>query len=316
LAINVQPMDQDLFTEFMSKYNKVYTTEEEFQLRFKNFKASLERIAQKNAATAKNGVGATYGITKFSDMTPEEFRGHMLMSNPIAESDHTDILKPKEGVTAGTQLDWRTQGAVTPVKNQKQCGSCWAFSVTENVESMWILAGKGTNKTVDLSPQQIVDCDKSDGGCNGGNPPTAYKYLIEAGGQESESDYPYTARDGSCKFAKSEVVAKISNWKYATTREDEDTLQANLVSSGPLSICLDAANWQDYTKGVMTKYECALVVTLDHCVQLVGYNLAASVPYYIVRNSWGADWGQAGYIWLQTGANTCGLTNEATSSVV
>jgi len=302
------------FEKYISDFNKQYS-HDEYPTRFANFKSSLVRIAEKNAKSSK----ATYGLNKFSDMSVDEFRNTILMKNriPRLHSVDRDILAPKSNVAVPTNLDWRNKGAVTPVKNQEQCGSCWAFSVTENVESMWILAGKGTNSSVDFAPQQIVDCDTNDDGCDGGNPPTAYEYLISTGGIESESSYPYTGEDGNCAFKSKDVVGTISNWTYATSEGDETTLQNNLVSWGPLSICVDAANWQDYESGVMTWDECAWINELDHCVQLVGYNTAdSSNQYWIVRNSWGTDWGVEGYIWLQMWEDTCGLTYEATSSII
>jgi len=230
-----------------------------------------------------------------------------------AEIKEKNILTPRIG--GPTTFDWRDHGAVTAVKDQGQCGSCWAFSVTENVESVWILSKGLTNTTLPpLAPQQIVDCDTSDAGCDGGNPPTAYDYIISAGGLDGEKDYPYTAQDGTCSFKASAVVAKISNFKYATSG-DEDTMRDNLASWAPLSICVDARYWQDYTGGIMAEWQCDWVVQLDHCVQAVGYDTTASTPFWIVRNSWGTDWGEAGYIRLQYGANTCGLTDESTSAV-
>jgi len=110
------------------------------------------------------------------------------------------------------------------------------------------------------------------------------------------------------------VLAKITGYKYATTQGDENTLKQNLVGVSPLSICVDAANWQDYSSGVMTAWDCCWFCELDHCVQLVGYDSTASTPYYIVRNSWNTDWGNKGYIWLEMGKNACGLTNYATTS--
>jgi len=133
---------------------------------------------------------------------------------------------------------------------------------------------------------------------------------------ESESAYPYTAEDGSCRFNKGSVVAKISNWKYATSGDDETTLQNNLVSWGPLSVCVDAANWQDYSGGVMGGWQCAWINILDHCVELVGYDTTASTPFWIVRNSWGTDWGENGYIRLEMWDDTCGIAMEATTAVI
>eukprot|EP01027_Heterolobosea_sp_BB2_P021016 GEZU01030037.1.p1 GENE.GEZU01030037.1~~GEZU01030037.1.p1 ORF type:complete len:343 (-),score=155.52 GEZU01030037.1:256-1284(-) len=306
---------QNSFRSFMHRFNKQYDTQEEFNLRFANFKATLARIAQKNAAEIANGNEAIYGITKFADMSPEEFKARYLMPNykkTAISEDEKDVIEPPKGLSVPESFDWRPLGAVTPVKDQEQCGSCWAFSVTENIESMWIRAGKGTNHTVDLSPQQIVDCDTEDDGCNGGDPPTAYKYVINAGGLESEKSYPYKGVDGTCKFKKSEVVAKISGWKYATKNNDEDTMQANLVAIGPLSICVDAESWQDYTHGVVTR--CG--TNLDHCVQVVGYDTKGTKPYWIVRNSWNTDWGVDGYIYVEMGKNVCGIAEEVTTAEV
>jgi len=305
---------QTKFIDFIKKFGKSYS-HEDFRRRYEIFKDNLNRIDESN----RKAKHATFGVTQFSDLSIEEFRSTILMKNPIISTPKRTVgvletKLPQESLP--TSLDWRSKGAVTPVKNQGQCGSCWAFSVTENIESMWILGGHAKNTTLKLSPQQIVDCDNSDGGCNGGNPPTAYDYVIGAGGLESESAYPYTAQDGNCNFNNKDVQAKISSWKYASSWHSESELQNNLVGWGPLSICVDAANWQNYQSGVMTWEECAWINILDHCVELVGYNQDASVPYWIVRNSWGTSWGENGYILLSMGSNTCGLANEATSSVV
>jgi len=310
------PKTKMMFNNYIRKYNKSYPNPEEYNRRFENFQASIKRATALNNKSPK----AVYGITKFSDLSPEEFSSTILMKNPITPSRNPDVgvLDVK---VAKEQLpvsfDWRNNGAVTPVKNQEQCGSCWAFSVTENVESMWILAKKATNSTVKLAPQQIVDCDDEDLGCDGGDPPTAYAYIIEAGGLEPQKDYPYTAQDGTCNFNAKDVQAKISSWKYATSDYSETTLQQNLVGYGPLSVCVDASNWQDYQSGVMTWEECAWVNVLDHCVQLVGYQTQGNLgDYWIVRNSWGPDWGISGYIWLEMGSDTCGIAHEATTSII
>jgi len=299
----------------MQKHGKVYSTAAEFDLRLKNFEASLKRIELLNSKSKS----ARFGINKFSDMSPEEFKSTVLMRKPIdgtKRREDVEVLQPKI-----TQLppsfDWRDHGAVTRVKDQEQCGSCWAFSATENIESMWILAKKATNTTINLSEQQIVDCDSGEDGCEGGETEGAYDYIMSAGGQESESAYPYTAQDGTCSFNKAKIAAKIKSWKYATSDYDETLLQKNLVSWGPLSVCVDAANWQDYQSGVMTWEECAWVNVLDHCVQLVGYQTnTPSGNYWIVRNSWNTDWGINGYIWLSMGSDTCGIAHDATCVVI
>lgn len=307
------PTEEELkaqFAEFTHTYNKVYTADQ-FDLRFNNFKASVARAAAKQAASPS----AQFGITKFSDMSVEEFRSTVLMTSVPAKTKEASV----SGVSVASPSvpatwDWREHNAVTPVKDQGQCGSCWAFSATEAIESAWILKGKATTSTVNLSPQQIVDCDTIDGvqGCNGGLTESAYDYIVKAGGQEPLADYPYTAVNGKCKFNAQYVDAKIST--YTSISKEESALPTNLASIGPLSICLDAAHWQDYKSGVLTNTECCpgLRCQLDHCVQLVGYNTNASTPYWIVRNSWNTNWGVAGYIWLELGKNTCGITTDIT----
>jgi len=298
------------FADFVHKHNKVYTADE-FQTRFNNFKASLARLEKSQAMSTT----AKFGITKFSDLSEEEFKTTVLMKNIISESSEpvvpvTTLLAPGAPAT----FDWRDKGAVTPVKDQEQCGSCWAFSASEAIESAWILKGHATASTVNLSPQQIVDCDTIDGvqGCNGGLTESAYEYIIQAGGQEQIANYPYTGENGQCAFKSQYVDAKISG--YTAIPKDESALSGTLSTTGPLSICLDAAHWQDYESGVLSNFDCCplLKCQMDHCVQLVGYNSTASTPYWIVRNSWNTDWGIEGYIYLEMGKNTCGLTNDVT----
>jgi cathepsin F len=290
-------------------YNKQYASDSEMVHRFQIFKQSLKRI---EARTKTFPNGATYGINKFSDLTPEEFKSTYLMKNKI-----TPVLQHKEAsdIIANNipaSIDWRDHGVVTPVKDQGDCGSCWAFSATETIESAWIKAGKSTADKLALAPQQLVDCDHFALGCNGGIPGGAFHNIMVNGGQEAESSYPYQAEVGWCRFNKSLAVAKVKGWKYATEVADEVDLQTSLATVGPVSICLDAMNWQDYTSGVMTASECAWINLLDHCVQLVGYNTSAPTPYWIVRNSWNTDWGIDGYIHLEMGHDTCGITYYST----
>jgi C1A family cysteine protease len=305
------------FKSWAAQHGKTYGWEEE-PIRFENFKASVIRINTMNAYSALRGNGATFGLNKFSDLSREEFAEKVLMTpfRPTAKDNKQQNLLIPRTASVPSTFDWRDHEVVTAVKDQGQCGSCWAFSVTENVESVWMINKKITNATMEpLAPQQIVDCDDSDAGCSGGNPPTAYEYIQSAGGLDDEKDYPYTAQDGTCAFKSDKIVAQISGYQYATDG-DEDTMSANLVSWAPLSICVDARYWQDYTGGILTEWQCDWIVELDHCVQAVGFDTSASTPFWIVRNSWGTDWGENGYIRLQYGTNTCGLTEEATSATV
>jgi len=209
-------------------------------------------------------------------------------------------------------FDWRPNG-ITAIKDQKQCGSCWAFSCTESIESLWMIKGKKGKTQVPLAPQQIVDCDTVDQGCNGGDLPTCYQYVQQAGGLEPESAYPYKAHDGRCNAQQNLMEDPISGFQYAIPQgsTNENTMAAFLAANQPISIIVDASIWSSYNGGVLTADQCG--DSLDHAVQAVGYSGLDTNGYWIVRNSWGADWGENGFIRLQFGANTCGMTYEVTA---
>eukprot|EP01111_Echinosteliopsis_oligospora_P000271 TRINITY_DN10247_c0_g1_i1.p1 TRINITY_DN10247_c0_g1~~TRINITY_DN10247_c0_g1_i1.p1 ORF type:complete len:332 (-),score=79.10 TRINITY_DN10247_c0_g1_i1:18-1013(-) len=300
------------FNDFMIKYNKRYDNDE-ISMRFDNFKASVARVEQQN----KNSNGATYGITKFSDMSTEEFKTIILMTKETQKVSYLDDLSNEWTFDSSlpSSLDWRDQNVVTPIKNQGQCGSCWAFSATEAIESANIIAGKASVDSINLSPQQIVDCDHDIVfGCFGGRTSGAYEYIKKVKGQEGIDHYPYTGRTEFCHFNASYINASITDYT-SDLGKNETNLQTNLVGLGPLSICLDAEHWQEYTGGILTAHECCPlgICELDHCVQLVGYNATDPAnSYWIVRNSWGTDWGLDGYIQLQMGKNACGITKDVT----
>jgi len=215
-----------------------------------------------------------------------------------------------EPIKAPTTFDWRQNGGVTGVKNQGQCGSCWAFSATENIESVYHIQGKHPIPT--LGPQQMVDCDKVSHGCAGGWPYAAMQEVAKQGGQDTESTYPYTARNGACHFSAAGVGAKISGYKAVP--RNEQSIQEALATTAPFSICVDASNWSSYRSGVMRSTQCGK--RIDHCVQLVGYNAGANPPYWIVRNSWGSGWGQSGYIWLEMFKDTCAMAESVINAAL
>jgi C1A family cysteine protease len=304
------------FESFKQKYQKSYATPEEEKYRFDVFRQTLERVVRKNKE-----MDPVFGITKFSDLTPLEFRESYLSYRPRGIDSSRKVSQPSSKL-ATTDFDWRDHGAITPVKDQGFCGSCWAFSTTETIESAWFLAG---NDLTEFSVAQIVQCDTTDYGCRGGDTTTAYAYVEDAGGLATEADYPYSKTlyqglTGTCqKFTVS--GGSISAFTYATTpcygvckNQDEDTLATNVAATQPASICVDASSWSDYTGGVMTSSSCSSSYnSLDHCVQLVGFsNYEKATGYWIVRNSWADDWGEDGYIYLRVGDNTCGVADEAT----
>jgi len=318
---------QNSFVQFQQAFGKTYATNE-IQKRFDVFAANVKDIAVRNAAR-KGDHEAVFGITRFSDLTRDEFASTVLMSTPRVVEKEKKIkehliankrtLNAHGAATVPNTFDWRSRKAVTPVKDQGQCGSCWAFSTVENIESVWILAGKANASTLRLAPQQLVDCSDIDFGCNGGNPPDAYESVYYEGGLETEAQYPYTAVTGSCELTNGQASAgsvQIATWKLVSGFFDEHAMQAGLLRTAPLSVCVDATNWQNYQSGVMTASQCAWINMLDHCVQLVGYNQTASTPYWIVRNSWAESWGIMGYIYLEMWQQTCGIGYEATSSVL
>jgi C1A family cysteine protease len=289
----------------MDKHNKQYKSDNEFTYRFNVFQDNLKHYEELN----RNSTGAVFGWTQFSDLTSEEFRELYLMNNLEPYPEEHPMLE-WEPIKAPATFDWRSQGRVTPVKNQGQCGSCWAFSATENIESVYHITGKHGIPT--LSPQQMVDCDKDCYGCGGGWPFRAMAYVARQGGQDTEASYPYTARNGQCRFNAGGVGAKISGYKAVP--RDEHQIQEALASTAPFSICVDANNWSGYRSGVMRSTQCGR--SIDHCVQLVGYNAQANPPYWMVRNSWGTGWGQSGYIWLEMYKDTCAMAESVTNAAL
>jgi len=298
-----EPVHQK-FLRFIREHDKQYKSDAEFVSRFDVFKNNLKIINQKNI---KN-TGATFAVNKFADLTSAEFKELYLLKNLPAYPTNLPVAEVNMTVAAPTQWDWRTKNAVTQVKDQGQCGSCWAFSATENIESVHILAGKMRST---LSPQQIVDCDKTCYGCGGGWPYLAFQYVVSAGGLDTLSSYPYTAQDGTCAFNPANVGAKITGYKSISS--DESVIQNALTTTSPFSVCVDASSWQFYNGGVMPASECG--TSVDHCVQMVGYDTTQSTPYWIIRNSWGSSWGVSGYIYLEMFKDACLIADYVTTAI-
>jgi len=302
------------FIEFQRKYNKVYTSQEEFQYRFNVFQDNMVKAARHQAQNPR----ARFGVTKFSDMTVEEFSQYKMPKGvfnnyeaPLVKTDFNGEPWPRlVDAPDPNNYDWGASGCVSAVYNQGQCGSCWAFSATETIESYNCLAG---NALTDLSMEQIVDCDTNgqDQGCNGGFPTGAYQYVQSAGGIENYNDYPYTAgggQAGSCNYQQSYDVCTVANYQ-SINGESGLYSQLSSQSGGPVSVCVDASSWSSYQGGVLTS--CGSSV--DHCVQATGYyNYGSGNAYWNVRNSWDTDWGENGYIWIAIGQDLCAIGDYAT----
>jgi len=292
------------YDEYTRFWNKTYSPIER-AARFENFKMNAHKITKMNADTKVRGYGATFGFTKFSDWSEREQKS---LNGFIPRKDlgKRPVGQPSDDAAPGPNIDWASKGMTTPIKDQGQCGSCWAFSTTETVESAILMAGKTVQP---LGAQEIVDCDKADQGCGGGDPQEALQWVKEQGGQDTEQCYPYTAADGTCASSKCSPSGNVA--QVIPISGSEQDLYNALAKYGPLSICADASSWSNYNGGVLTADQCGSDV--DHAIQLTGYS-SDQGGYWIVRNSWGSDWGQSGFIWLQYGSNTCDCTSETTAA--
>jgi C1A family cysteine protease len=320
---------------YKAKYKKHYASAEEEEARHSLFTVSQSRVAALNKL---NGHKA-FGINWMSDRYPHE-------------QHKTGLKKPTDFVPnapvrsypakSGKSVNWRYTEAVTAIKNQGQCGSCWAFSATEAVESQMIL-GTGGKLAITLSPQQVASCTPATGtygcmGCNGGFTEGAYDYLKSAPGLANSFFIPYeqslteSTPTAACPTAKVAAIsgeleqlqggyASVSGYHYATApctagaceKQDLAKLQAALEHT-PVSVCVNAGTWNDYVGGVLTSKACGPMgaASQDHCVMATGFNATAPTPYWIVRNSWASTWGEEGYIYLEMAKNTCGLADDAT----
>ncbi|KAM8945569.1 cathepsin F [Pelodytes ibericus] len=298
-----------LFKSFVTTYNKEYSDDEEAARRFQIFSQNLKKaqeIQKMDQGTAE------YGITKYSDLTVDEFRKQYL--NPMLSTQPTHAMKKAVLPTdpAPTQWDWRDHGAVTEIKNQGMCGSCWAFSVTGNIEGQWFLK-KGS--LVSLSEQELVDCDQVDKACGGGLPSNAYEAIENLGGLETEGDYSYQGHKESCSFSTSKVSAYINS--SVEISKDEKEIAAWLSKNGPISIALNAFGMQFYRKGISHPFRILCNSwMIDHAVLLVGYGERNGTPFWAIKNSWGLDWGEQGYYYLYRGSGACGMNTMCSSAVV
>jgi len=298
------------FAGFVRKYNKEYEIEEVEQ-KFQTFVQNWKFIESHNA----EGHSFKVGMNEFGDLTNEEFTSMYLGLNEVPRDylRGQNLHKAPEGQVLADSVDWRTQGAVTDVKNQAQCGSCWAFSATGSMEGAHQIS---TGKLVSLSEQQLVDCSRSEGnmGCNGGLMDSAFEYVIKNNGITTEDNYPYTARDGSCQQSGMAAAATISGYTDVPQRDEKSLMSA--VNQQPVSIAIQASgmSFQFYTSGIFDHSLCGH--NLDHGVLLVGYDTNSDGDYWIVKNSWGESWGNAGYIWFVRDKDMCGLADSASYPTV
>eukprot|EP00030_Apusomonadida_sp_AF-17_P002331 a339306_516.p2 GENE.a339306_516~~a339306_516.p2 ORF type:complete len:346 (-),score=129.74 a339306_516:14-991(-) len=304
------------FDDWAAAHGKVYASKAHRALAMENYEASKARADELNALETT----ATFGMTEFADMTPEEFKAvYTMKSFAPPPLNPSRLRRPLYASAAPLNFTWNDADppVVTKVKKQKSCGGCYAFAATEGVESAWARAG---NELVELAPQAIISCDADDGGCHGGDSETALVWVIENGGMPLESEYPFEDKTGTCnKTAIAHVAAEIDGYFNPTLNRSESDMAQALYENSPLIICLSTSTeWQLYTGGVFPERLCH--GSMDHCVDLTGYNLISNgndtLPYWVLRNSWGDKWGIGGYMWIQYGVNACKLAEFPSIPIV
>lgn len=314
--LNKDPLPQDfsvkmvsIFKDFVTTYNRTYETTEEARWRMSVFANNMVR-AQKIQALDRGT--ARYGVTKFSDLTEEEFRTIYL--NPLLKEEPGKRMRLAQSIPdlPPPEWDWRSKGAVTKVKDQGMCGSCWAFSVTGNVEGQWFLK---RGSLLSLSEQELLDCDKVDKACLGGLPSNAYSAIRTLGGLETEDDYSYHGHLQACSFSADKAKAYIND--SVELSHNEQKLAAWLAKKGPISVAINAFGMQFYRHGISHPLRplCSPWL-IDHAVLLVGYGNRSATPFWAIKNSWGTDWGEEGYYYLHRGSGACGVNIMASSAVV
>jgi len=311
------------FKQFKSKYNKLYKSYEEESLRYSIFLQNLAEVEAHNQADSTY----TKGINEWSDLSQSEWETlylggykHMAVHSSKVYSENTKDDRQLPG-----SFDWRDHGMITPVKNQGQCGSCWAFATTEQIEAYSAIAN-GPDTLTELSAQQVTSCTPNPltcggtGGCMGSTPPLGYNY-VQLFGQVTEADYPYmsgtTMETEDCMYnlASLEPVVSITGYNNLPPN-DQGAIMSHIAHNGPLAISVAASNFKNYHGGVFDGCSYDENIQLNHAVQLVGWGSENGVDFWIVRNSWGSTWGEEGYIRLLREENPgCG-TDTTTSGHV
>jgi cathepsin F len=297
----------------------VYNSIEEYNTKYLIFEKNFLSVSALKSLYNGSDPSFEFGISPFMDLTPEDFKAKYLTLDvnyvhKLKFLNAKNVLAAKSTNAPGA-WDWRQQGAVTPVKNQGYCGSCWAFSTVGNIEGQYFIK---TKKLQRFSEQQLVDCDKVDRGCNGGLMEDGFKHLNSTGGAMAEQDYLYTATVGSCKFNKTLVKTQVTGQRFAASRNETEIAQM-LYETGPLSIALNASPLQFYSWGVIDPsiYWICDPKALNHGVLLVGYGNDGVKDYWISKNSWGPWWGEYGYFRIVKGSGACGInTYVMTADVV
>jgi len=309
------------FDEWAREHGKVYSSYRERVYRQEIWTSNMDKILGHNVRHVKGEVSYDMAMNAFGDMTFEEFRSHKtcyggnLGKTPKIHYKGSTFMAPLN-FTVPDSTDFRPLGYVTKVKDQGQCGSCWAFSTTGSLEGQLF---RKNGKLVSLSEQQLVDCSGKFGndGCDGGLMDWGFTYIMSVKGLETEKNYPYTAEDGECKYNAEKAVGPATGF-VDIPAGSEEMLTAAIAANGPISVAIDASHssFQFYNKGVYSEPKCSST-ELDHGVLAVGYGTLDGKDYYLVKNSWGTSWGMDGYIMMTRNVkNQCGIATSASFPMV
>jgi len=302
MTVGDSKIEKSYLRQFMDhnrKYNKLHSTKEELDYRYAVFARNMKIIEEHNAKNAS----FTMAENQFSDLTFEEFKNKYLSAQVLPNN----IKTFNEGEEKKGHKDWRQEGKVSRVKNQASCGSCWAFSATGALEAAYAIF---KDQTIEASEQELVDCSRSYGnyGCNGGLMSLAFEYIKDHQ-ISTEKDYGYKGYDSSCKADKFKNKYTVAG--YSTISPVDVTGLIKALNKQPVSVAIEVqSDFMHYHTGVYTNNHCGSA--LNHGVLAVAYYTDVDAPYFLVKNSWGEDWGDKGYIKMavEKGSGTCGIANN------